>query len=587
MTTIADLFTKYNCTNCQDDIQGIRVHCAECENFDLCLQCFAAGAEIGAHQNNHAYQFMDTGTAILSVFRGKGAWTAREEIRLLDAIEQYGFGNWEDISKHIETKSAEDAKEEYVNKFVNGTIGRLTWTPAQSQRPRLIDHTADDAGPLGANALARLPPLEITSEEALQLGYMPNRDSFEREYDPTAEQLISNITLNSEDTEIDVMLKLAHVDMYTRRLRERARRKRMVRDYQLVSNFFRNRNYALHPGMTKEQKEFRDRFRVFAQFYTCNEYERLQTSLEREKELRIRQSELYRYRYNGITKLDDCRHFEQHAAMATHRSTGPYGHGKTDNTHPYNGGHRPLNSSLHSPPVSQRKVEPSSGVEASSSSIAPKSMHHTADPTYSGGLLHNRSYLDSCRGSSAATTMIMPTMTTTTTTGLTMGMMTMDSAITAKAATSTATMMAAQASLPMTMPMTTAAKANQQHQQLLQQGGGGVRSLLPPPPQLQLNDVSMGQQCAAVGASNHNAEEPTMSLTLRAQLEEVKRLPQPLGSNLLSHNELDICKKYNITPTTYLSLKTVYLSGAPALNNPPAMEISLRKFFIKCGWLSH
>lgn len=38
MATIADLFTKYNCTNCQDDIQGIRVHCAECENFDLCLQ---------------------------------------------------------------------------------------------------------------------------------------------------------------------------------------------------------------------------------------------------------------------------------------------------------------------------------------------------------------------------------------------------------------------------------------------------------------------------------------------------------------------------------------------------------------------
>ncbi|XP_017073546.1 transcriptional adapter 2B isoform X2 [Drosophila eugracilis] len=330
MTTIADLFTKYNCTNCQDDIQGIRVHCAECENFDLCLQCFAAGAEIGAHHNNHAYQFMDTGTSILSVFRGKGAWTAREEIRLLDAIEQYGFGNWEDISKHIETKSAEDAKEEYVNKFVNGTIGRATWTPAQSQRPRLIDHTGDDdVGPLGTNALSTLPPLDINSDEAMQLGYMPNRDSFEREYDPTAEQLISNISLSSEDTEVDVMLKLAHVDMYTRRLRERARRKRMVRDYQLVSNFFRNRNYALHQGLTKEQREFRDRFRVYAQFYTCNEYERLLGSLEREKELRIRQSELYRYRYNGLTKIADCTHFEQHAATATHRSSGPYGHGKT------------------------------------------------------------------------------------------------------------------------------------------------------------------------------------------------------------------------------------------------------------------
>lgn len=272
---------------------------------------------------------MDTGTAILSVFRGKGAWTAREEIRLLDAVEQYGYGNWEDVSKHIETKSAEDAKEEYVNKFVNGTIGRHTWIPAQSQRPTLIDHTSDDNGPLGSTAMQRLPPLDITPEEAAQLGYMPNRDSFEREYDFTAEQLISKMCLNADDTEADYLLKLAHVDLYTRRLRERVRRKRLVRDYQLVANFFRNRNYAQYPGLTREQKDFRDRFRVFAQFYTANEYERLLNSLEREKELRIRLSELCRYRYNGLTKIDECRHFEQHAAMAANRSTGPYGHGKT------------------------------------------------------------------------------------------------------------------------------------------------------------------------------------------------------------------------------------------------------------------
>lgn len=38
---------------------------------------------------------------------GKNQWTAREELHLLDAIELYGFGNWEDISKHIETRSPE------------------------------------------------------------------------------------------------------------------------------------------------------------------------------------------------------------------------------------------------------------------------------------------------------------------------------------------------------------------------------------------------------------------------------------------------------------------------------------------------
>lgn len=284
---------------------------------------------------------MDSGTTILSVFRGKGAWAAREEIRLLDAIEQYGFGNWEDISKHIETKSAEDAKEEYVEKFVNGTIGRHTWIPAQSQRPLLMDHTSEDAGPLGSSALQRLPPLDITTEEAAQLGYMPNRDSFEREYDPTAEQLISTLSLNNDDTECDYLLKMAHVDLYTRRLRDRVRRKRLVRDYQLVANFFHNRNYSQFPGMTKEQKEFRDRLRVFAQFYTANEYERLLNSLERENELRLRLSELSRYRYNGLTKIAECRHFEQHVAAASliaqHKrhngkaaiDTGPYGQGKT------------------------------------------------------------------------------------------------------------------------------------------------------------------------------------------------------------------------------------------------------------------
>ena len=274
---------------------------------------------------------MDTGTAILSVFRGKTAWTAREEIRLLDAIEQYGYGNWEDISKHIETKSAEDAKEEYVNKFVNGTIGRHTWTPAQSQKPTLVDHTnGEDNGPLSAAALQNLPALDITTEESIQLGYMPNRDGFEREYDPSAEQLISQMALNTDDSEADYLLKLAHVDMYTRRLRERVRRKRIVRDYQLVSQFFRNRNYAQNPGLTREQKEFRDRFRVYAQFYSSNEYDRLLNSLEREKELRIRLAELFRYRYNGLTRIDECRHFEQHAAMAQQRSNiDSYGHGKT------------------------------------------------------------------------------------------------------------------------------------------------------------------------------------------------------------------------------------------------------------------
>lgn len=54
-----------------------------------------------------------------------------------------------------------------------------------------------------------------------------------------AEQLVSKLSLDhEEDTQIEVALKLAVVDMYTRKLRERARRKRIVRDYQLVAKYF-------------------------------------------------------------------------------------------------------------------------------------------------------------------------------------------------------------------------------------------------------------------------------------------------------------------------------------------------------------
>ena len=264
------------------------------------------------------------GTASLS--GKKGGWTAREELYLLDALEKYTFGNWEDISKHIETRSSEDAKEHYINKFLNGTIGKHTWGAGNEQRPKLTDHTVPDKGPLSQLLTQKLPPLDITAEEAEQLHYKPERNDFERLYDPAAEKLVSSLSLNPSNDDTDIVLKLAILDQYIRRLRERTKRHRMVRDYQLALSFFRGNQRS----MNKEQREFRDRFRVFAQFYTSLEFDRRLSLFEREKALRLRLSELCRYRWNGLTKIDECAHFEQHAAAIQHRNTGPYGlHGKT------------------------------------------------------------------------------------------------------------------------------------------------------------------------------------------------------------------------------------------------------------------
>lgn len=84
-----------------------------------------------------------------------------------------------------------EAKEEYIARYLNGNIGKHTWPPTDSYVPNLTDQTKSDHGPLSPDLTSRLPPLDITPEEAAQLGYMPQRDDFERVKIGHYEDLIS------------------------------------------------------------------------------------------------------------------------------------------------------------------------------------------------------------------------------------------------------------------------------------------------------------------------------------------------------------------------------------------------------------
>ena len=45
------------------------------------------------------------------MFNAESSWTAKEDVRLLDAIEQYGYGNWVDIAKHIERRTPDGERQ--------------------------------------------------------------------------------------------------------------------------------------------------------------------------------------------------------------------------------------------------------------------------------------------------------------------------------------------------------------------------------------------------------------------------------------------------------------------------------------------
>jgi len=49
----------YHCNYCNKDISGtIRIKCAKCPDFDLCVECFSVGAEVTPHKSNHTYKVM-------------------------------------------------------------------------------------------------------------------------------------------------------------------------------------------------------------------------------------------------------------------------------------------------------------------------------------------------------------------------------------------------------------------------------------------------------------------------------------------------------------------------------------------------
>lgn len=229
------------CTYCEEKIsnkRGIYAKCTTCQEIKLCLDCFSSGAEIADHHSDHPYELVDCGS--FSII--DDTWKAHEELALLEAIELYGVGSWTDISNLVSTRSAEECCERYLNVYVQSFFGRCTWNAIDRELYTVKDHTCKHDQPLSPSLSLpeREKIVDIGREQQIRLGYMPKRDDFEREYDNDSELLVSKLAVNaSEDTEkLDQDLKIAHINMYTDKLRERFRRKRIVLDYNLVKLFF-------------------------------------------------------------------------------------------------------------------------------------------------------------------------------------------------------------------------------------------------------------------------------------------------------------------------------------------------------------
>jgi len=322
----------HHCNYCHKDVtEEVRVKCAVCVDFELCVECASVGAEATPHKAAHPYRVVDN----LRFPLFADDWRADEELLLLEAIEAYGLGNWTEVAEHVGTKSKAMCRTHYFAVYVNVPTAPLPdlanmGRPAPAQAPgggEEAAHHAPTASPashndvnFNANAAAmsartfQSPAAAASAVESKVggnssdiTGYHAKRNEFDPEYDNEAELPLADMDFGPSDTPEEVALKSRMLVIYNERLLERARRKQFILERGLLNV---KRLQAQERKRTKEEREIHSRFSVFARFHSQAEQDALVEGLVQEQRLRQRIDQLKEYRRNGIHTLQEAEAFE-------------------------------------------------------------------------------------------------------------------------------------------------------------------------------------------------------------------------------------------------------------------------------------
>jgi len=310
---------RYHCNYCNRDITNfVRIKCAVCSDFDLCVYCFAVGVEIGPHKKGHDYQVMEA--LNFPFFREN--WGADEELLLLEGIEIYGLGNWRDVSDHVGTKSARACKEHYMTIYIDiptapipdlATV--LTTSESLMERNRngfnviRLERTGEISNDSDSDAEKKSIGMHSAHYQLPELaGYMTLRGDFETDYENDAELIMMELGFNEDDTPVERDLKLRIIEIYNMKLDERARRKSFILERGIID--------AKKEIKKDAKKEFKKRpredkeTRPFARLLTRVEYEEFTQGLIAERDLRKRIKELKNFRKLGIHTVSEGQDYE-------------------------------------------------------------------------------------------------------------------------------------------------------------------------------------------------------------------------------------------------------------------------------------
>lgn len=293
---------QVKCDACSEVAHEPFIECCDCET-NICTGCFANGQEPGDHRNDHKYTVRRNDFPLFDNCN----WSAKEECKLLSAISTYGFGNWEEVSKIVHTRSKLECQEHYKKYYIeNVQCSELKLLPEteQSLFPKPLT-------PYIYNLQASVNPPRNNQSDQHLAGYNAYRSEFELSYDHTAENIFNVEDGYSDDEEDECMdaLKVSLVNALNTRLRERQRRYTIIQNHGLIMpNKFLLWVKKFDDTLMRCKTE---RLVSFMQFMTGMQFDAFMESLSLEDELLQKIFRLSEYRKNGIKTLYSARLYQQ------------------------------------------------------------------------------------------------------------------------------------------------------------------------------------------------------------------------------------------------------------------------------------
>ena len=316
----------------------VRIRCADsaCDEYDLCVPCFANGATSRSHDPSaHPYSVIEQHS--IPIYTKD--WGADEELLLLEGAEVYGLGSWADIADHIGGyRTKEEVRDHYIKTYIDSPnfplpekadpkdISLLEEVPRekfQARKKQRIEERKEAAKSAPPATPKQKPTASVPACHEVQ-GYMPGRLEFETEFANEAEEAVQSMQFEpgegvnprTGELDLEMELKMVVMDIYNSRLTARAERKKTIFEHNLLEY---RKATAIDKKRTKEERDLFNKAKPFARMMNRSDFNDTAQGFEYEHNLRQAIAQLQDWRQMGIGDLKSGEKYETEKQVRAQR----------------------------------------------------------------------------------------------------------------------------------------------------------------------------------------------------------------------------------------------------------------------------